>query len=174
MLGFLRFLEKHLEETICCIALSIIACSVFLQVIMRYIFSAAPSWSEEVASFAMVWAVYMGASLCVRERFHIRIMAGVMLLPLPLARIIVVFSDLLAALFCVFMLVVSVEYLGVLLRFTSRTPSLGINEFYPQSILVIGYGLILIRMLQIYVQWFRSGARGLPGMRAEHQTWAEE
>ena len=30
---------------------------------------------------SMVWSVYMGASLCVRERFHIRILAGVMVLP---------------------------------------------------------------------------------------------
>ncbi|MEM1045884.1 MAG: TRAP transporter small permease [Pseudomonadota bacterium] len=163
----LRWLERHLEEAICCLSLSVVACCVFLQVIMRYGFNSALQWTEEIAAIGMVWAVYMGASLCVRERFHIRILAGVLLLPRRLALATIVVADALWAAFCVFMLVVSVEYLGVLWKFTSRTPRLGIDEFYPQSILVIGYGLILLRLIQIYVVWWRDGARSLPGMRPE-------
>ena len=165
----LRWLERHLEEAVCCLALSVVAVCVFLQVIMRYAFDTALQWSEEVAAIGMVWAVYMGAALCVRERFHIRIMAGVMALPTKLARIVVFIADALCIAFSVMMLIVGVEYLGVLARFTSRTPRLGIDEFYPQSILVIGYGLILARLVQIYVAWLRDGAKGLPGMRPEHQ-----
>jgi len=173
MLKIGRFLERHLEEIVCCLALSVVASLVFLQVVMRYVFHTALQWSEEIVAMAMVWSVYMGASLCVRERFHIRIMAGVMLLPRRLAKTTVLLADALAALFCVFMLIVAVDYLGVLLRFTSRTPSLGIDEFYPQSILFIGYALILLRLVQIYVVWIAKGAHGLPGMRAEHDTWQE-
>ena len=165
----LRWLERHLEEAVCCLALSVVAVCVFLQVIMRYAFDTALQWSEEVAAIGMVWAVYMGAALCVRERFHIRIMAGVMALPTKLARVVIFVADALCIAFSVMMLMVSVEYLGVLARFTSRTPRLGIDELYPQSILVIGYGLILARLVQIYVLWLRDGAKGLPGMRPEHE-----
>ena len=173
MLRFLGPLERHFEEAICCIALSVMSVCVFLQVIMRYVFGSALQWSEEVAAIAMVWAVYMGAALCVRERFHIRIMAGIMLFPRAVTRAFVILADLLAAGYCVFMLVVSWDYLGTLARFTSRTPSLGIDEFYPQSILILGYGLILLRIVQIYVLWGRGGARGVPGMRAEHEDAGE-
>ena len=173
MKRLLHFLERHLEETICCVALSVMASCVFLQVIMRYIFDSALQWSEEIAAISMVWAVYMGAALCVRERFHIRIMAGVLLLPRKAAKAVILLADALAALYCVFMLIVAVEYLGVLLQYTSRTPSLGIDEFYPQSILFIGYALILARLVQIYVIWLRGGAHGMPGMRAEHADWMD-
>ncbi|MCB2055776.1 MAG: TRAP transporter small permease [Geminicoccaceae bacterium] len=169
MIGFVVFLERQAEEIVCCLALSLMAICVFIQVIMRYVFDSALQWSEELAAICMVWAVYMGASLCVRERFHIRIMAGVLLLPRPAAKFFVIVADLFAALFCVFMLVVAIDYLGVLAQFTSRTPSLGIDELYPQSILVLGYVLILLRLVQIYVIWLRAGARGLPGMRPEHE-----
>lgn len=165
-----RLLERHFEEAVCCVALSLVAICVFLQVIMRYAFGTALQWSEEVSAIGMVWAVYMGAALCVRERFHIRIMAGVMVLPRRLAGLVVMLADALCGAFCIFMIVIGVEYLGVLAKFTSRTPSLGINELYPQSIIVIGYVLILIRLLQIYVVWIRDGASGLPGMRPEHET----
>jgi C4-dicarboxylate transporter DctQ subunit len=164
----LHWLERHFEEAICCIGLSVVATCVFLQVIMRYGFNTALQWTEEVAAIGMVWAVYMGASLCVRERFHIRIMAGVMLLPRMAAKAVIVISDVLWAAFSIFMLWVGVDYLDVLWRFTSRTPSLGIDEFWPQSIVVIGYALMLLRLAQIYVIWVRGGGRGMPGMRPEH------
>ena len=165
----MSWIERHFEEFVCCAALSVVATCVFLQVIMRYIFGTALQWSEEVASIAMVWAVYMGASLCVRERFHIRIMVGVMALPKRVGRYVVFLADAICMLFCIFMLIASVDYLSVLAEYTSRTPSLGIDEFYPQSILVIGYALILFRLVQIYLQWWRLGADGLPGMRPEHE-----
>lgn len=166
---FLRLVERHFEEAICCFALAVMATCVFLQVIMRYAFNSALQWSEEVAAICMVWAVYMGASLCVRERFHIRIMAGVLLFPRRIARGFILVADGMAMVYCVFMLITAWEYLGVLARYTSRTPSLQIDEFWPQSILVIGHALILARLVQIYVLWIGGGASGIPGMRAEHE-----
>lgn len=160
----LKWLERHFEELICCTALVIIAVSVFSQVIARYVFEVALHWTEEVAAISMVWAVYMGASLCVRERFHIRIMVAVQALPSSFGRIVIFIADLFWAFFSLFMVKVSWDYLAVLWRFTSRSPSLGIDQFYPQTILLIGYSLMLIRLLQTYVQWYRDGAQGLPGM----------
>ena len=54
----LRWLERHIEELICCTCLVIIAVAVFSQVVARYIFEVALHWTEETASMAMVWAVY--------------------------------------------------------------------------------------------------------------------
>ena len=162
-----KWLEKHFEELICCSCLVIIAVCVFAQVVARYVFSTALHWTEEVAAMSMVWAVYMGAALCVRERFHIRIMVGVKALPNRFGRFVIYIADLLWAAFCVFMIMVSWDYLAVFWKFTSRSASLGINQFYPQMILIIGYGLMLIRLIQLYVIWYRGGSQGLPGMLME-------
>ncbi len=167
----LKWLGRHLEELLCCTALVIIAISVFAQVIARYVFEIALHWTEEVAAISMVWAVYMGASLCVRERFHIRILVAVQALPTRLGRYVIFTADLLWALFSLFMVKVSWDYLAVLWKFTTRSPSLGIDQFYPQSILLIGYALMLIRLIQTYLHWYRDGASGLPGMLAEE--WEE-
>lgn len=163
----LKWLERHIEELICCTCLVIIAVAVFAQVIARYVFSVALHWTEETASMAMVWAVYTGAALCVRERFHIRIMVAVQSLPTRFGRYVIFLADALWAGFCIFMLRVSWDYLYVFWRFPETSPSLGINQFYPQTILVIGYGLMLIRLFQTYLEWYRGGAEGLPGMLVE-------
>ena len=98
----LRWLERHFEELICCTCLVIIAVAVFAQVVARYVFEVALHWTEETAAMAMVWAVYTGASLCVRERFHIRIMVAVQALPERFGKVVVFVADLLWAFFCVF------------------------------------------------------------------------
>ena len=166
-MGLLRWLERHFEELICCSCLVIISLCVFSQVVARYIFETALHWTEEVAAISMVWAVYTGASLCVRERFHIRILIGVTSLPKRLSKGVIFIADFFWAFFCIFMIKVSWDYLAVFWKFTSRSPSLGINEIYPQSILLIGYTLMLIRLVQTYTQWIREGQHGLPGMLAE-------
>jgi TRAP-type C4-dicarboxylate transport system permease small subunit len=163
----LRWIMRNLEELICCSALIIIAISVFSQVIARYIFQIALHWTEEVAAMSMVWAVYMGASLCVRERFHIRILVAVQAFPTRIGRIVIFGADAIWALFCVFMLRISWDYLLVMAKFPSISPSLGINQFYPQTILFIGYALMLIRLGQTYWAWFQEGASGLPGLLVE-------
>jgi TRAP-type C4-dicarboxylate transport system permease small subunit len=163
----LRWIGRHFEEMICCSALVIIAVSVFAQVMARYVFEIALHWTEEVAAMSMVWAVYMGASLCVRERFHIRILVMVHALPGRLSRYVIFLADLTWSLFCVFMLRISWDYLTVMAKFSTISPSLGINQFYPQTILFIGYGLMLIRLIETYWTWYHEGADGLPGMLNE-------
>ena len=167
-MAVLRWLERHFEELICCTCLVIISVAVISQVVARYIFEIALHWTEETAAIAMVWAVYTGASLCVRERFHIRIMVAVQTLPTRFGKYVIFLADFVWAAFCLFMIRVSWDYLYIFWRFTETSPSLGINQFYPQTILFIGYTLMLLRLAQTYVLWVRGGAVGLPGELAEN------
>ena len=163
----MRWFFKHLEEVVCCTALVVISISVFAQVIARYLLEIALHWTEEVAAIAMVWAVYTGASLCVRERYHIRIMVFVQNLPLKFSKSIIFAADFIWIAFSLFMVKISWEYLAVMWKFPSVSPSLGINQFYPQTILVLGYTLMSIRLVETYYLWFRGGAAGLPGILEE-------
>ena len=36
------------------------------------------------------------------------------------------------------------------------------------GVMFIGYSLMIVRLIQLYVDWWRGGRRGPPGMRAEH------
>lgn len=54
---------------------------IFLQVVMRYVFSLVPPWTEEVALLAFSWATMGGLALGVREGFHVRLTLVVERLP---------------------------------------------------------------------------------------------
>ena len=60
------FLERRTEEVITGVCVVIMTVLVFLQVVMRYVFSAPMSWSDEIAVYAMLWSVYLSTAWAVR------------------------------------------------------------------------------------------------------------
>ena len=168
-----RILERRFEEAISCFCLSVMASCVFAQVIARYGFNTAITWTEELAGFSMVWAVYMGASLAVRERFHIRIVIGIVSLPKSLGTLLVILSDLCWMAFNLFMVWFGTEYLILLWEMLYISPSLHIDQKWPQMIVAIGYVLMSLRLVQIYYLWFKNGRCELPGIPKESQHEVE-
>jgi TRAP-type C4-dicarboxylate transport system permease small subunit len=66
-------------------AIAIMLACIALQVVMRYVFKQALSWSEELAILMFAWAALGGLALGVREGFHVRLTLVLDLLP-PRAR----------------------------------------------------------------------------------------
>lgn len=62
-------------------AVAIMLACIALQVVMRYVFKQALSWSEELAILMFAWAALGGLALGVREGFHVRL--TLLLDPLP-------------------------------------------------------------------------------------------
>jgi len=159
----IKLLESKFEEIFACLALVIISLCVIAQVISRYVFNFGITWTEELAGFAMPWAIYMGAALGVRERFHIRILVGVRSLPMFFQYIIIFLGDFIWLVFNIFMIKYGIVYLELMWELPVISPTLSISHFWPETIIVIAYTLMLLRLVQIYVKWFRDGRKGLPG-----------
>jgi TRAP-type C4-dicarboxylate transport system permease small subunit len=62
-------------------AIAVMLACIALQVVMRYVFGNALSWSEELALLMFSWAALGGLALGVREGFHVRL--TLLLEPLP-------------------------------------------------------------------------------------------
>jgi TRAP-type C4-dicarboxylate transport system permease small subunit len=52
-------------------AMAVMVACVAYQVLMRYVFSRAPSWTEELAVLMFSWAILGALALGVREGFHV-------------------------------------------------------------------------------------------------------
>lgn len=133
-----------------------------LQVVLRYVFSTAVPWAEEIAVYSMIGAIYLGACLAVRERAHIRVVFVYNLLP-PRWRLgTVIFADILWLLFLVLLLTQSIIFVHLLFNTVYISPGLGIEQRWPQSAVPLSIILMIVRMLQVYWRWFKRGAKGLP------------
>lgn len=69
MKKFLKNIELYLGA-ICSSAMVII---LFLQVVSRYVFNSAFSWSEEVAIILFILSTYFGATAAIRTKQHLRL-----------------------------------------------------------------------------------------------------
>jgi C4-dicarboxylate transporter DctQ subunit len=69
----LKKLNKNFEEVLCTFFLTVVFISVITQVILRFGFSSAAVWAEETAVYGLIFATYLGASLGIKRREHVRI-----------------------------------------------------------------------------------------------------
>ncbi|WP_349295066.1 TRAP transporter small permease subunit (plasmid) [Thioclava sp. 'Guangxiensis'] len=67
----------RLASVVTCIALVLLVGIVLLQVVARYLFDQPPSWTEEAARYAMIWAGLIGASMAFKRRFDPALMNSV-------------------------------------------------------------------------------------------------
>ena len=160
--SLLRRTERGFEEAACGVCLCVMACCVMLQVVLRYFFSAAAPWAEEIAVYSMIGAVYLGACLATRERAHIRVSLFYNLLPPKFRLATVVLADLMWLVFLGVVFSQSVTLVNLLFNTVHVSPGLGIEQRWPQLLVPLGVLLMMARMAQVYWRWFKGGARGLP------------
>ena len=155
-------LDRYFEEVLCVIFLSMVVGSVLIQVLLRFVFESAAAWAEETAVYGMIFAVYLGATMAVRDRAHIRITLVLTRLPRKMQVLSILLADLLWLAFVVFMIVQAFTYVQLLFNVTYQTPGLGIEQRWVQMFLPLFFCLMFFRILQVYWRWKKARFAGLP------------
>ncbi len=162
MLGnILKILDKYLEESLCSLCLVLMSCSIILQVILRFVFSEASAWAEELAVIGMVGAVYFGAALAVRDKAHLRIVVLVKKMPKAIQTPMIITADFLWLGSLVFLLYQSIQWITLLFQTHYILPGLGMEQRWPQLMVPIALVLMIFRMAQLYYRWFTGKEKEL-------------
>lgn len=69
----LKTFFDDLEENLLCGILALMVVIIFVQVVMRYVFSNSLSWSEELARYLFIWLTWLGTGYAFRNNHHLRI-----------------------------------------------------------------------------------------------------
>ncbi|MGI9570906.1 MAG: TRAP transporter small permease, partial [Desulfobulbia bacterium] len=73
-IGFkLLNIVRKMNEIAIIALFTVIICTVFLQVVARYVFNSPPAWSEELARYCQVWMVLLTSSICIRKGSHLAV-----------------------------------------------------------------------------------------------------
>ncbi|WP_088156978.1 TRAP transporter small permease [Achromobacter xylosoxidans] len=157
-----KFLDKHLEEMLTVLLLSVMSLLICAQVFMRYVMDSSLAWSEELARYCFIWATYLGVSYAVKRNAHICVEAVVSRFPDRLKACFVVLSHLLFIVFAA--LVVKEGYALTLkiFKFGQTSSSLGLPMGLIYLAPTVGFGLVILRLIQsIFVELgaLRQGAR---------------
>ena len=85
---------RQLVEGVLIVVFAIMMCAVLVQIVGRFIPILSFAGTEEIANFAQVWLVLMGAGVAMRYGRHVAIDVLVTHVPIPVARILNVFIAL--------------------------------------------------------------------------------
>lgn len=137
----------RIEEYILCGMVLQMGFSVFLQVLMRYLFHSAITWLDELVHIEVVFLTFFGASLGIKYGAHICVDVLKNSVKAPLQRILEAVNHLVIALYVSLVIYFGA---GLIERMTAHphfTPTLRIPKHYLYFMVCIGLALIGIRSL---------------------------
>ena len=143
----IRFLGR-IEEIFCAAALLTTALVLFVNVVLRYVFSASTSWAEELIRYLMIWITFIGGSVCVRRGAHIRMDFLLGVLPEKMAGALTRLVYLIAAGFCVALFRYSYQLVRFTVELEQTSPAMGIPMWIPYLAMPLGSALMALRFVQ--------------------------
>ncbi len=146
--GYSKFLDalEKVEKAILAITVAIMIIIITYQVIMRYVFANANSWSEELARYLFIYDVMIGAAMAIRRNSHLQIDILINLMK-PKARILLsIVATLAGMVFIGFLFTYSIT----LVQTGARTMSagLGIPMSIPYACMPIGLVLMFLTSIE--------------------------
>lgn len=149
----LKWLDEYLEIGICVVLMVVMTLLIFVQVIMRYVFSNSLTWSEELARYVFIWLIYLGISYAAKQMKHVKIQAALYLFPRRLRPYITIIGDIVMFLFSLFV----IWYGAGMVAFQGmfRAAALGIPMSWIYAAPVVGFALTTIRQIQTVVYRIR-------------------
>jgi TRAP-type transport system small permease protein len=109
----------------------------------RFILNKTPSWGEELSLMCMVWFSLLSAALAVKDDKHIRLSLVDMILPPKALKVLNGFTNLLIAIFGLFMAVAGVQLM--ILTKNSIMPGSGISSAWMYlSLIMAGLSIIIM------------------------------
>ena len=164
----LKFLD-NIESYICQILLVFFVCLLFLQIVLRLVFSAFHAlsqyipilqiyplpasipWGEELSRMAFVWFVFLGATYAARLAAHNRVTFQFKIFPKIVGDVSTVFSDIVWIVFNCTMIYFGINVIKEGFEYPEYSPTLDWIMAYVFMIFPIAFSLMTIRIIQVNI-----------------------
>lgn len=146
----LSIMDKTIDA-ITAILLAVMVCSIFLQVVARYVFNNALPWPEELGRFLFAWIVFLGIVSVLRSDEMLSLNLIYSVLPKQLGNYLKLFISIVVFLFLLIIVKGGWEFMSRQMSQTSVAMSIPMWMVY----LIIPLGTLLMAMemlLQIVLQ----------------------
>lgn len=137
----------QIEEYILCLMVLQMGLSIFLQVIMRYVFHSAITWLNELVHIEVVLLTFFGASLGVKYGTHICVDVLKNYVKEPFSNLLEALNHIVIAIYAGFVIYFGTNLISLMTSHPHFTPTLRIPKHYLYFTVCLGLGLICIRSL---------------------------
>lgn len=143
---FLDILEK-IEKALIAISIIVMIIAMTDQVIMRYVFSKANSWSDELTRYLFIYTVMLGAAIAVRRNSHLQIDVITGRLKPRAKSIITIITTVVGIIILVFLTIYSFELCKQ--GATNTSAGLGVRMSLPYLAVPIGCVLMILTSVEV-------------------------
>lgn len=96
----LKLLDEHIEEWILIAIYTAMLIIATAQVFFRYVVNLSISWSQDLLTYMLIWSVFIGISLAVKKRKHIKVELAFVILSEKMQFYLKILSNLVFMMFC--------------------------------------------------------------------------
>lgn len=154
---WLHKLCDNFEEYTSTLCVGIMIICLTIQVFIRFFFGSSLAWTEELSRYSFIWAVYLGASLCVKRHAHVRITAQFIKLDMRGRLYFRAICDIIWIIFNIFIVINSIDVIREGLEFPEVSPTLGVVKSWVEAIIPFSFTVMSWRIIeQYYINWKRG------------------
>lgn len=147
MRKILTRINRDGERWLLLVFYTLIVATIAIEVLRRFGLSYSSIWGEEIARYAFIYLVWIGAAAAVHDRAHIRIDVLLHYLPPRGKAILYIFGDLVMLAVALVALYLSVETVLTSVKFGSVTHGLRIEQAWFLAAVPVGFALITLRLV---------------------------
>ena len=118
VVSWCRYCVRNIEEAVGTVFFLVMVVSVSIGVVFRYVFNHPLIWTEEIASFAFLWGVFMGSAAAAKKHSHIVVDTLIILTPKMFQRVVGILTGSL-----VVAMLAAVTILGLQYAYSQRNTS---------------------------------------------------
>lgn len=154
-MNLVKWLDENFERTLLSIFLILMTLVMGYQIVMRYVFNASLTWSEELTRYLFVWSSFISISYCIKNGISIKIDQLFNKLPDKLKNIVQISNKILMMVFFLYLAYHSVAVVQSAINSGQRSPALGLPMYMVQVSSTVGFVLATIRVFQSLIKTFK-------------------
>lgn len=150
------WLDENIERYLLIVTYFYITFIIIMGVFNRFVLQSTSGWEIETARLLFIWLTWIGASLAVRQRSHIRIDFIYQYVSDRIEGLLYIFSDLVILAFCVVAFEAFVPVLNTTLLYGGSLVTIDVSLVFFQAAIPVGVTLMALRAVQMLALDARS------------------
>ncbi|KZX96733.1 MULTISPECIES: TRAP transporter small permease [unclassified Sulfitobacter] len=162
MSNVLRIIDRNAERWLLLVFYTMLVVTMFVEVLRRELLSYSSIWGEEIVRYSFIYLAWIGAAAAVRQRGHIRIDVLMQYVGPRAKAALYIFGDLVMFAVSLVAFYWSLETVLVSAKFGSVTHGLRISQVWFLTAVPLGFGLVMLRLIQSLIRDFTDFRHGRP------------
>lgn len=145
----LKLLDDHIEEWLLIFTYTAMLIIASAQIFFRYVINYSISWSQDLLTYMLIWSVFIGISLAVKKRRHIKVELAYVLIPKKNQFYLKVLSNIVFMIFCLIFSYFSLKKVySLMFVLPQMSESTGLSMWMIQIAIPIGFILSIYRLIK--------------------------